>query len=524
MSPSSGTVVVPPTETPAERGGWSQALGSNAGAGDASSSRGHTTNGATLGASTTPATRRRTDEELARAAGRGDAAAFEALYDRHHLALLSFARHMLAQPHDAEDVVQHTFLAADRAFRSGKVPRAVRSWLFTVARNRCVSVLRARREDVGLPDAGVPSTENLASEVEHREDLRHLLADLRTLPEHQRAALLLAELGDLSHTEVAEVIGVRPAKVKALVFQARETLMASARARSIPCRSIREELAVATGADLRRQHLRHHLAQCPGCSEYAAGVRAQRASLAVILPVVPSIALREGVLAGLSGGAAATGAGAGVGVLAAKSTAAKLLTIAAVGGAAAGGGTIAVTAQDGSERPRPAAERSVERASAAPAPAAPAVAVTAPEAAGPEVRRERRAERRRDERGARSRRAGRERRKAAPANQHANVETAPGQARRNGAAPPGRARKNGGAPPGQARKQSVRTPPGQAKKQAVASPPGQAKKAAPAPKSAKPPQPAKPPQAEQPPPATAPAPVPAEQPLQPGRERKASEP
>src|SRR5687767_11695164 len=84
------------------------------------------------------------DEQLARAAGRGDVAAFEALYERHHRALLSFSRHMLGRAHDAEDVVQHTFLEADRAFRAGKVPKAVRAWLYTVARNRCVSLLRAR--------------------------------------------------------------------------------------------------------------------------------------------------------------------------------------------------------------------------------------------------------------------------------------------------------------------------------------------------------------------------------------------
>jgi RNA polymerase sigma factor (sigma-70 family) len=450
---------------------------------------------------------RKTDEALARAAGRGDAAAFEALYERHHLALLSFARHMVARLHDAEDVVQHTFLAADRAFRSGKVPRSVRAWLFAVARNRCVSVLRARREDAGLPDAGVPSTENLAAEVERREDLRHLLADVRALPEDQRAALLLAELGELSHAEVADVIGVRPSKVKALVFQARETLMAAASARSIPCRSIREELAVATGAELRRRHLRHHLAQCSACRDYAGRVRAQRASLAVILPVVPSVALREGVLAGLSGGAAATGAGAGVGVLAAKSTAAKLLAIAAVGGAAAGGGTVAVTADDAPERQRPAAERSVERA---PASAAPAVAVPAPAAERTVARPERRASRPQDERKPRSRRERRARRQA-------GTDTPPGQAKKP-AVPPGQAKKQSAkTPPGLAKKPAQ--PPGQAKKQGAETP-RQVKKPALLPKPAKPPKPDKPPKLQQAPAAAAPA----EQPVPPGQERKAAEP
>ncbi|HTE64576.1 MAG TPA: RNA polymerase sigma factor, partial [Solirubrobacteraceae bacterium] len=351
------------TETPVDATGWSETLGANSGPAVASPSRG---------------TRRVTDEQLARAAGRGDVAAFESLYGRYHLQLLSFSRHMVGRVHDAEDVVQHTFVAADRAFRSGKVPKAVRAWLYTVARNRCISVLRARREESELPDAGLPSTENLAADVEQRADLLELLGDLRTLPDDQRAALLLSELGDLSHAEVAKVIGVRAGKVKALVFQARQSLMAAADARLIPCHSIREELAVAAGAALRRRHLRNHLAQCEECQEFSAHVRAQRASLAAILPVVPTIALRDGIFGALtSGGAVAAagagGAGAGLGVLAVQSTAAKVLAIAAIGGATAGGGSVVIATHDS---PRPA-ERSGQNVRSTDTAAAGAPAATA---------------------------------------------------------------------------------------------------------------------------------------------------
>jgi RNA polymerase sigma factor (sigma-70 family) len=364
-------VNVPAVETQADREGWPETLGSNSEPVRAS-----------------PWRAAKSDEQLARAAGRGDVAAFEALYERHHRALLSFSRHMLGRAHDAEDVVQHAFLAADRAFRDGKVPKAVRAWLYTVARNRCVSLLRARREDAGLPDAGVPSTENLAADVEQREDLRALLGDLRRLPDDQRAALLLTELGDLTHVEVAKVIGVRAGKVKALVFQAREALLASAYARAIPCQSIREELATANGAALRRRHLKHHLAQCDGCAAFAADVRTQRAALAALLPVVPTLALRESVFAGLASGGAAAGAGAGIGAgILANSTAAKLFATLAVTGAAAGGG-VAVTARD--DRPATPQERKAERGGSAPAPAPPAVpaAAAAPAETGAERRQQ----------------------------------------------------------------------------------------------------------------------------------------
>ena len=274
------------SETQFAPAGWKEGHAANPWPALASQGRGHSS-----------------DEQLAHAAGRGDMAAFDALYQRHHQPLLAFARHMLGRMHDAEDVVQHTFLAADRAFRAGKVPRAVRAWLYTVARNRCVSVLRARRDELALAGDERVSTDGLAAEVEQREELRALVADLRRLPDDQRAALLLAELGELTHVEVARVIGVRQGKVKALVFQARETLAAASHARSLSCRSIREELSVATGAGLRRRHLRDHLTQCEGCREFSEQVRAQRAALAVVLPVVPSVGLHEAIV----GGAAAAG-------------------------------------------------------------------------------------------------------------------------------------------------------------------------------------------------------------------------
>jgi RNA polymerase sigma factor (sigma-70 family) len=149
------------------------------------------------------------DERLAAAVGGGDHEAFELLFRRHQPAVLGFCRHMLGRADDAQDAAQHTFMAAYRAMCDGQAPHALRPWLFTVARNRCVSMLRARRE-ASVSDREVePVGEGLAVHVQHRADLRALLRDLADLPDDQRAALLLAELGDLPHQDIALVIGVR---------------------------------------------------------------------------------------------------------------------------------------------------------------------------------------------------------------------------------------------------------------------------------------------------------------------------
>jgi RNA polymerase sigma factor (sigma-70 family) len=302
------------------------------------------------------------DDRLVEHVRRGNDAAFEAIYDRYSGGILGFSRHMLASQDEAEDVVQHTFIQAYDSIRSGERELKLKAWLYTIARNRCISALRARREQATELD-DIP-TAGLSDEVQRRSDLREMLADIRKLPERQRAALVLSEVGDLSHAEIATVVGCEVSKVKALVFQARSSLIESRNARAIPCTDIREQLATATGGALRRGPLRRHVKQCRGCAEFRDEVQAQRRLLAVALPVVPSLALKKSALAamGLGGGGGAAGAvggaaGGGVASLIGSTGASKALAVVALAGATAAGG-VALSEQGGraqSERPPAAA-------------------------------------------------------------------------------------------------------------------------------------------------------------------------
>src|SRR3954464_5250279 len=86
------------------------------------------------------------DEKLVEQVRRGNEAAFEAVYDRHHRGILSFCRHMLGSPDEAEDAVQQSFIPADDAMQADARDIRLKAWLYTIARNRCLSILRARRE------------------------------------------------------------------------------------------------------------------------------------------------------------------------------------------------------------------------------------------------------------------------------------------------------------------------------------------------------------------------------------------
>ena len=272
----------------------------------------------------------------------GRSAAFEAAYDRHHRAILSFCRHMLGDADEAEDAVQHTFAAAYSDLVTSEKPIHLRPWLFTIARNRCYSILRARREQP-VAELEEVQTEGLAAQVQTREDLRDLVADMRQLPDEQRAALVLAELDALSHAEISEALGVPKEKVKALVFQARESLIASRAARETACTEIRAQISAGRGATLRRTNLRRHLRECDGCREYRAQVDRQRRQFALLLPVVPTIALKQAVLGGTLGGSILGGGLLAPSAL--KSAIAKGVAGALLAGAGTAG-TVVVAASD----------------------------------------------------------------------------------------------------------------------------------------------------------------------------------
>lgn len=292
------------------------------------------------------------DDDLgARAAG-GDQAAFAEIFKRHSARLLAYCRHSLGDPEDAEDAVQQTFIGAHRALLANGPPRELRPWLYAIARNCCRDIHARRRPHLELSEG--PALAGLGDAVYQREDLRALLLDLGRLPEQQRSALLLAELEGMPHRAIATVIGCSEPKVRALIYQARSALLADRQARDASCQDIREQLAVARGAQLRQAQLRRHLRGCPGCREFAHALKDQRSALALVLPVLPltdllgHVATHTATSAAATSGATAAAASAGAaahggaGSLAAAS--APAVTISALAKTAAMLGVAAATA------------------------------------------------------------------------------------------------------------------------------------------------------------------------------------
>ena len=156
------------------------------------------------------------DELLARQAARGSDRALAAIYHRYHQPLYQYCRSILRADPDAQDALQSTFAKAIAALREGRRTAPLRPWLYRIAHNESISLIRLRRHDsleetVDHPHHAAASAEE---EADSRERWNVLVADLAELPERQRGALLLRELGGLSHQEIAVALGMSLSSAK----------------------------------------------------------------------------------------------------------------------------------------------------------------------------------------------------------------------------------------------------------------------------------------------------------------------
>jgi RNA polymerase sigma-70 factor, ECF subfamily len=167
--------------------------------------------------------------------------------------LIAHCYRMLGSLHDAEDVVQETYLRAWRSYDEFENRSSVRTWLHRIATNACLTELQHRRRRVlpsglggpsddphtepaptgpavawlqPIPDAVVdPATDDPAAVVASRESLRlALIASLQHLPAQQRAVLLLRDVLAFPAAEVAAMLGTTVAAVKSTLQRARATM------------------------------------------------------------------------------------------------------------------------------------------------------------------------------------------------------------------------------------------------------------------------------------------------------------
>jgi RNA polymerase sigma factor (sigma-70 family) len=291
------------------------------------------------------------DELLARYAARGSERAFAALYERYHQPLYRYCRSIVRNDADAQDALQSAFTGALAGLRRGQRNAPLRPWLYRIAHNEAVSLLRRHKREAD--EAGTVEFAGAAASAEDeatgRARWRALIEDLTELPERQRGALLLRELSGLSHQEIAVVLGTSIGGAKQSIFEARRGLAELEEGRAMRCDEVRRLISDGDGRALRARRVRAHLSECVGCAAFADAVPARRSELRAFAPALPSTvaatllarSLRAASPHGATGVASAsTAAGVGAaGKAAGTALAWKAITAVAVVATAAVGAT-----------------------------------------------------------------------------------------------------------------------------------------------------------------------------------------
>lgn len=282
-----------------------------------------------------------TDDRLAALATDGDRRAVAAIYRRYHQPLYRYCAALLGNPEDAHDALQSTMLKVLRALPGEARRVRLRPWLYRIAHNESVELLRRRRPCEPLDPDQIAIAVELDAMAEARDRLRRLMADLAQLPERQRGALAMRELAGLSFEELAGALGMSAAAARQAVYEARLALQRMDAGRELPCDEVRRTLSDGDRHTLRRRELRAHLRKCPDCRSFRDGIAQRRRDFALLapLPAAGAASLFHAIIGGagtssgaiLGGGTATAAGGGGAGAGAAG--------ISAAGAGAAGAGT-----------------------------------------------------------------------------------------------------------------------------------------------------------------------------------------
>jgi RNA polymerase sigma-70 factor (ECF subfamily) len=149
----------------------------------------------------------------------GDAAALEELYRRYERPLFNYLFRLSGNRARAEDLLQETFLRVWRSARRYVPSAKVSTYLFHIAHNLFANDVAKRRESP-LPDMNGAISEAPEPDLDRRDTHLALLQALKTLPEGERACLLLAEYQGLKYDEIAQILGIPEGTVKSRIFNA----------------------------------------------------------------------------------------------------------------------------------------------------------------------------------------------------------------------------------------------------------------------------------------------------------------
>ena len=175
------------------------------------------------------------DEGLILQFYQGDQEALTVIFKRYKDGLFNFALRFVGNRADAEDAVSHAFMMVCEKRYTIKPGASFKTWLYTVARNSCLSKFRSQNKLFSLwspksdPDhdqaIDVRDPRLLARDQLSQKEIMAIVAQaVSKLPQEQKEALILREYNGLSYEEISQVLDCSLEKVKVLIFRARNRL------------------------------------------------------------------------------------------------------------------------------------------------------------------------------------------------------------------------------------------------------------------------------------------------------------
>ncbi len=168
---------------------------------------------------------------------KGDAAAFEKLFERYSGRIYNFSLRMCRHVEDAQDVLQDTFLAAIKGIRNFKGRSSLTTWLYKIASTACLKKRRRRKYDpkqVMSLESFMPDPEgrdgpldiadwsrSAQDELQRKETREALEEAVAALPKEYRVVLILRDMEGLSAEETGRVLGLSVPAVKSRLHRAR---------------------------------------------------------------------------------------------------------------------------------------------------------------------------------------------------------------------------------------------------------------------------------------------------------------
>lgn len=221
------------------------------------------------------------DEDLIRASRVGDGSALETLYSRHHHAGLRFARRLMANKADAEDVTQEAFLKVAAAIGRGNGPEtAFRPYLLRAVGTAAADRWQEQAKETPTEGAGDGPVEDPSfSMLLHRDEPELVMKAFQSLPLRWMTVLWHAEVEREPPRRIAPVLGMEPGAVSALLLRARKGLreayltayaQAPPRSECEPTFPFLAATVLGTSSARDRRKVTAHTRDCEDCAKVLA--------------------------------------------------------------------------------------------------------------------------------------------------------------------------------------------------------------------------------------------------------------